>query len=458
MIIRNGRIVNEKDIFISDIRVENSIITEVGKSLSKHQAEEEFDAKDYYILPGAIDVHTHFDMPFKDIKTSDDFYTGTRAAIKGGTTTIIDFAESTDIKNLEQGILQWHKKAKGKSYCDYSFHMTVSCFNKDIEKQIEKLVKQGITSFKAYTAYKDSIGLYDYDLLKLMDCIAKNKAILCVHCENDDMMNHFESFRQLPNFDLRNHPLSRNNIVEKSAISRIIDMAEFTGAEIYIVHVSTKEGVFEIKNAKARNLKIYAETCPQYLLLDETKYELENFESAKYIMSPPLRSKADIKILWDAIAEDTLDTVSTDHCSFNFQTKKQLGIDDYRKVPNGIPGVEHRLELMIHNFKEHNLELTDVVKFCATNPAKIFGLYPKKGSLIPGSDADIVLVKQENFKISSETQLQEVDYTPFEAMELSFKVNHVIKSGHWIIKNGKFITTEPTGIFIRRNRINLLNK
>ncbi len=452
MIIRNGMIVNEKNMFISDIRVENSIITQVGKNLSKHQAEEEFDAKGYYVLPGAVDAHTHFDMPQHDIKTSDDFYTGTRAALKGGTTTIIDFAESENVENLDEGLLAWHQKAKGKSYCDYSFHMTVSCFNQDIEKQIEKLVKEGITSFKAYTAYKDSMGLYDYEFLKLMDCIAKNSATLCVHCENDEMMKHFETFRTLPNFDLRNHPLSRNNIVEKSAISRIIDMAEFTGAKVYIVHVSTKEGVFEIKNAKAKQLKIYAETCPHYLLLDETKYELENFESAKYIMSPPLRSKADIKVLWDALAEDDLDTISTDHCSFNFQTQKQLGFYDYRKVPNGIPGVEHRLELMLHNFKSHNLEFTDVVKFCATNPAKIFGLYPQKGALIPGSDADILLVKAEVSKISEKTQLQEVDYTPFEAMELSFKVKHVIKSGKWAVKDEKIVSSKPWGCFLKRNR------
>lgn len=458
MIIRNGMLVSENKVFISDIRIEDGIIKELGENLKKLSEEEEFDAEGYYILPGAVDAHTHFDMPWNNIKTSDDFYTGTRAAIKGGTTTIIDFAESENIENLEEGLLVWHQKARGRSYCDYSFHMTVSCFNSSIEAQIEKLVKSGITSFKAYTAYKESMGLEDAELLKLMDCIKQNDAILCVHCENDEMMKYFEAHRTLSLSNLRNHSLSRPNVVEKEAISRIIDMAKFTGARVYIVHVSTEEGALEIKSAKAENQEIYAETCPHYLLLDHSKYELENFESAKYIMSPPLRSENDVNFLWEALSENILDTISTDHCSFNFKTQKQLGISDYRLVPNGIPGAEHRLELMMHNFKLHKLELTDVVKFCAVNPAKIFGLYPQKGTLIPGSDADIVLVREEAVSnISRNSQLQDVDYTPFEGSEISFRVKHVIKAGKWIVRNQKVIL-EPTGTFLRRNRAFLLNK
>ncbi len=455
MIISGGLITNHDGSFLGSIRIENGIITEIGENLKAEIGEEVIDAKDCRVLPGGIDVHTHFDMPAGNCMTSDDFLTGTTAAIAGGTTTIIDFAEPNLDAPLKDGLLEWHEKANKKSYCDYSFHMTISNWTDDMDKQIEDMINEGIVSFKSYTAYKDSIGVEDDELEKIMICCKEKQAILLVHCEDGDKLEELKAqlIKENPT-NIMNHPKSRPNQVEALAIRKVLDMAKKTGATVYIVHVSTAEGIQEVYEAKNKKVNVYAETCPHYLLLDETKYELPNFEAAKYVMSPPLRSKNNQEALWKAIDSGLVDVVSTDHCSFNFKGQKELGLNDFTKIPNGIPSVEHRLVLM-HNFGSINgISSEKIVEMTSYNPAKIFGLYPQKGHISVGADADIVILKKvPKYEIKACNQKQNVDYTPYENVCVEQKIDAVYLRGQ-LIYDGNNILESPKGKFIKRKIIN----
>ncbi|MFV0504666.1 MAG: dihydropyrimidinase [Lachnospirales bacterium] len=453
MIILDGLITNYNESFLGNIRIENGIISEIGNDITQKNNEEIVNAKGCIILPGGIDVHTHFDMPAENCMTSDNFYTGTAAAIAGGTTTVIDFAEPDLGSPLKSGLDTWKLKSNKNSFCDYSFHMTVSHWSDDMDKQIEEMLHMGITSFKSYTAYKDSIGVEDAELEKIMKSCKKNQAILCIHCEDGDKLNELKShFKAKDPTDINNHPKSRPNQVEASAIKKVIKMAETTGATIYIVHVSTSEGLQEIKEAKNKNISIYAETCPHYLFLNENKYMLENFESAKYVMSPPLRHIEDQQALGQAIKSDLIDVVSTDHCSFNYKGQKELGLHDFTKIPNGIPSVEHRLILMHQYSETHGISPEKIVEITSYNPARIFGLLPNKGQISVGADADIVIIKKvPPYEITANEQKQCVDYTPYEGICVEHKIKAVYLRGQ-LVYNGKDVLGSPTGNFISRKK------
>lgn len=455
MIIKNGMIVNGSTVRQSDMRVREGIIYEIKDVIVPDEGEEVIDAEGKFILPGGIDAHTHFDMQAGDIKTSDDFETGTKAAVSGGTTTIIDFAECDGDETLPDGIREWHQKADGKSYCDYAFHMTVSKFDDTTKAQMQSVKEQGILSFKAYTAYKDGIGVEDKELFQIMECVRELGGVLCVHCENGEVLQYLQDQLKAKNpADIRNHPKSRPNLVEKESVSRVIDMAALTGATVYIVHTSTGEAEEEIKSAKDREQKVFAETCPHYLILDDALYGLAGFESAKYVMSPPLRKKADQEQLWQGLQDGTIDTVSTDHCSFCYEGDKELGRDDFTKIPNGIPGVEHRMELMLHFGAEQGMSLSDIVRVTAENPAKIFGLFPQKGVLQTGSDADFMIVEEHQpHTISAKTQKQFVDYTPYEGICVSRQISQVFLRGALVFDHGTCCALKPGGRFLHRKKV-----
>lgn len=453
MLIQHARVVTPDGVQEADIRAEGETIVEIGAGLSPQEGEECIDAAGLLAVPGGIDAHTHFDMPCGDIKTSDDFFEGTRAAILGGTTSILDFAEPESGTDLYNGLSRWHEKADGKSFCDYGFHMTLSRYDAQIEAEIRDMISAGITSFKAYTAYRGDIGVDDRDLYRLMELMAKYKTLLMIHCENGDILDQRrEELGARAPRDIYSHPLSRPNAVEHDAVSRVIDMGALTGAAVYVVHTSTAEGLAELKAAKARGQEVYCESCTQYLELTEEMYRLPGFEGAKYVCSPPLRKKEDQDALWQGLRDRVIDTISTDHCSFNFADQKSLGLEDFRRIPNGLPGVEQRLELLYSDAAKHGLSYADIARVTAENPARTMGLWPKKGALRCGSDADIVLIDPVcPHVISHETQHQHVDYTPYEGMCLSHRVRDVFLRGRCVVRGGVLLEEAPAGAYLRQN-------
>lgn len=449
MIIKNGWLVNESEVKKADLRVLGSQIAEIAEHLDAQNEEDVLDAEGRYILPGGIDVHTHFDMPAGECMTSDNFISGTRAAICGGTTSVVDFAEYDEGKKMQDGLDTWHKKADGRSYCDYRFHMTVSEWDATTKDQILSMKEQGIASFKAYTAYKSGLGVDDKELFRILQAMKEAGTLLCVHCENGDVLECLqEELRAKDPARIANHPESRPNLVEKEAVSRVLDLAFVADAPVYLVHISTKEAVEVIRLAKMRGQKVYAETCPQYLLLDDSKYDLPGFESAKYVLSPPLRKKEDQEALWEGLKDGTIDTVSTDHCSFWYDGQKSLGKEDFTRIPNGIPGAEQRMELFLHHASERGFTLPEIVRKTSYNQAGIFGL-AGKGRLEEGCDADLVIVDGKHpHVIRAKTQKQEVDYTPYEGMEVSWKVQDVFRRGEVMVRNGEFLAEAQDGIFL----------
>lgn len=450
IIIKNGTIVTPKKSYISDIKIEDEIIVDIGKNLEDDQARI-IDAAGCLVFPGFIDSHTHFDLDTGYTRTADDFKTGTAAAIVGGTTTILDFATQNKGETLSEALANWNKLAENVSSCDYGFHMAITQWNEDIKDELKIMNEQGITSFKAYMAY-DNLRLNDGEIYDILKCLKKYNGLLSVHCENGDLVNtmikeQLTSGKTTPS----SHPLSRPNIVESEAVSRYIDIANLAGAPIYIVHLSTKEALEEVVKARKRGQKVYVETCPQYLLLEDSLYLSDDFESAKYVLSPPLRKRDDLEKLWKALSAEEIDTIGTDHCSFNFKGQKDHGINDFSKIPNGIPGVEHRPALMYsYGVDSGKITKEQMCSVLSENIAKIFGMYPRKGVIQVGSDADIVIwdVLSKGI-ISKDNQSQNVDYTPFEGFKTVGSAKHVFLRGRHVVENGNIIRRN-SGKYIKR--------
>jgi len=451
MLIKNGLVVTPDKTGYADVRTEGGTILCIGEDLIPAEGEEVYDASGRWVLPGGVDAHTHFDMPFGDGgSTADDFTAGTRAAIAGGTTTVLDFPEASPGETMADSLAAWHKKADGRSYCDYSFHVTVSSWNVDCRADYAQMVREGITSFKTYTCYHDSIGVDDGALYRILKAVKEVGGLLLVHCENGDLMNTMadELAKEEP-AKVRNHALSRPNLVEAEAVSRVIDVASLAGAPVYIVHVSTGEALDRIAEARSRGQKVYAETCPHYLLFDDSKYDSNDLAAAGYVMSPPLRSPADRARLWSGIKNGEVDAVSTDHCTFTLE-QKAPGLKDFRQLPGGVPGVENRLELIYHAGIAKGLTIRAIAGMTAEQPAKIFGLYPKKGVIAPGSDADIVImnpIKEHTYKAAN--QVTATDYSIYEGMSVRKTVEAVIRRGQLIYRDGEFLEDKPGGQFLR---------
>lgn len=450
-LFKNGFVVTSEGKTFKDVRVENGKITQIDKDINSAPTDNIIDLQGAMLLPGGIDSHTHFDMLAGEIRTSDTFAQGTKSALIGGTTTIIDFAEAEGNLPLQTGLEQWHSKADNNSFCDYGFHMTINHWEDSMTGQMKSMVEQGISSFKIYTAYS-GMQIPDDAIYHVIKSAKGLGALVCVHCENGTILETIikEKHAHSPE-NIANHPLTRPDIVEKEAVSRVTDIARLLDSKVYIVHLSSALSLETVLWQRQHGSKVLVETCPHYLLLDDSKYSLPGFESAKYVMSPPLRSIDNQEPLWNALANDQIQTVSTDHCSFNYKGQKERGIGDFTKIPNGIPSTEHRMSLMYtYGVAANKLTIEQFVKVTAENPAKIFGMYPQKGTIAVGSDADFVVFRESKDVISAATQTQHVDYTPYEGFKLDYVVSDVYLRGEHVVSDGKLIISEPTGKFLHR--------
>lgn len=456
IVLRGGYIVRSNETIKADIKIEKDIIHSIGENL-ENSNDSIIDLKDSYILPGAIDAHTHFDLELPNIKTTDDFKSGTKAAIAGGTTTIIDFVNCHRGESLNDALNIYREKVKEGCYSDYGFHMTLCEWNDRVEKEMEAMVKKGITSFKMYMAYKDTLQV---DENQIMNALKKAKSLgvlISFHCENGDkILENIDTLIRDGKTSIKYHETSRDSKVELDAVKIVINLARKIDYPVFIVHLSSKFALDEVKKARKEGVKVFVETCPHYLLLDKDLYELETdegLEGAKYVMSPPLRNKEDNEALWKAIKEGEIDTVATDHCSFNYLDKRENAKINFSKIPNGIPSVEQRVNLIYSYGVCNNLiSINDMVKILSTNPAKIFGLYPNKGEILVGSKADLIVIKEANGeKISKNSKnYEKVDYTPYEGFEKRAEIQMVFLGGKKVLENGEFVEDKPLGKYLSR--------
>lgn len=437
VLIGNGTLILPDGPRRADLRVENGKIAKIRPHLPKEGCEI-IDAGGKLVFPGFIDTHTHFEMN-KGLpnETADDFASGTKAALAGGTTCVVDFATQDRGDTLAHALEMWHSRADGYCSCHYGFHMAVTDWNERTRSELAAMGNEGVTSYKIYMAY-DALRLSDGDAYELACAVGKGGIVGC-HCENGDLVNAgVMAQKAAGHFGPSAHPASRPPAVEAEAVSRWLAIGELAGCPVNIVHLSTRRGLEMVRAARKRGQKVYVESCPQYFLLDESRYRLPGFESAKYVLSPPLRKPEDAEALWEALAAGEIDTVGTDHCSFRYDGVKTLGSDDFSKIPNGIPGVEHRALLMYtYGVAAGRISLGDFVRVLAENPAKLFGLYPRKGVLSEGSDGDIVIFDPNMTDcITAKAQYQNVDYTPYEGMKVQGRVETVLLMGRTVVHNG----------------------
>lgn len=438
ILIKNGTIVNADNSFVADIIIINGKIAEIGDSLSATSAKTEIiDASGKYIFPGGIDPHVHLRLPGPAGFSSDDFYTGSKTALYGGTTSFIDFVTPRKGQNLVEALHE-RKKEASSSLLDHTFHVSPTEWRDSMPEEIKACVAEGITSFKIYMAYLDTIGLKDKDIQKVMKAVADAGGMITVHCELGEEVDRLrKEFIDSNQITPEYHPLSRPNYVESEAVKKAIDFAHKAGCPIYIVHVSTRESLEHIKNAKQKGQKVFAETCPHYLLLDDSKYLGDFEQTAPFVMSPPLRKSADNEALWNAVADGTIQTIGTDHCPFTLDQKK-YGIHNFTKIPNGAGGIEHRMALLFtYGVLTNRISLNRFVDLVSTNPATIFGLYPEKGVIRIGSDADIVIwdPEKENI-ISAITHHQHCDINIYEGFKTIGEAEYVVLGGDVIIRKG----------------------
>src|SRR6202521_358239 len=405
-LIRNGTVVTARTTTRADVLLEGAVIKEVRPGIAEAAAQKVIDAAGMYVIPGGIDVHTHLDMPFGGTTSSDDFETGTRAAAFGGTTSLVDFAIQARGTKMRDAFDIWRKKAEGRASIDYGLHMIVTDLGTSGLEDMDEMVNEGVASFKLFMAYPNLLMVDDATIFKALSRTSKNGALICMHAENGSVIDAIiqralAEGKTAPIY----HALTRPPRAEAEAVHRAIALAEIAGAPVYIVHLSSEDALNEVRAARDRGLPIFAETCPQYLLLSIEELERPNFEGAKYVFTPPLRPKHHLPKLWDGLKHDHLQVVSTDHCPFCFEDQKVLGKDDFTKIPNGGPGIENRLQLIYHHgVNQGKLTLNRFVELVSTTPARIFGMYPRKGVLAPGSDADIVFWDpQADYTISAKT-------------------------------------------------------
>ncbi len=453
LLIKNGTIVNASDIYRGDVFVENDTVTTIGTNLSM-PADKTLDATGRYVIPGGIDCHTHLDMPFGGTTSADDFQSGTMAAAFGGTTSIIDFAIQYHGQTLHYALDTWMKKAEGKAVIDYGFHMIITELNDQVEAEMDALVKQGVTSFKLFMAYPGVFMLDDASIFKAMLRTGTNGGTICMHAENGGVIDvlvqrALAEGKTAPKY----HALTRPARAEGEATHRAIALAEIADVPVYIVHLSAAEALEMVTEARDRGLHAYAETCPQYLFLSYDNYEEPGFEGAKYVMSPPLRPKETQDRLWRGLAFNDLQAISTDHCPFCMKEQKELGKDDFSKIPNGAPGIETRMSLVFDGgVRKGRISLNRWVELTSASPAKIFGLFPRKGTIAPGSDADIVIFNPNTTtKLSAKTLHMKVDYNPYEGRDVTGVSETVISRGKVIIENGQFVGRSGAGQFLKRN-------
>ena len=459
MLIRGGTVVTETGTFQGDVLIEDGKILEVLKGKDEAAADEVIDAAGKYVLPGAVDIHTHMDLDVGIARAIDDFYTGTVAAACGGTTTIVDhMAFGPKGCSPWHQVREYHRLADGNAAVDYGFHGVLQHTDGSVPDEMAQIAKEeGITSFKVYMTYDGRLD--DLDLMKVLKRAGEEKILIASHCENHGIVTYYrERFVKEGKTKTRWHPASRPAEAEAEAVSRLLYLAQAAGeAPVYIVHLSSRKGLEEFRKAKrAGQAHIGAETCPQYLLLDEKLYD-DPKEGLKAIMAPPLRRQEDRDALWQALAEDELDTVATDHCPFTFAKQKQQGAQDFTRCPSGAPGVEERLILLYsEGVVKGRITLPQLVKYACANPARVAGLYPRKGAIEAGADADLVILDPEKEWTMATGRLHgNADYTCYEGMKIKGAVERVILRGGTVALNGEFTGTRGGGQYLRRGTSSL---
>ncbi len=452
LLIKGGRVITAVDDYVGDVLVEDGRIAAVGTSLEVQDVET-LNAQGRLVLPGGIDVHTHLDMPFGGTTSADDFESGTVAAAFGGTTSIIDFAIQYKGQTLRDARDAWMRKAEGKAAIDYGFHMIITDLPQAVEDEMDVMVREGVTSFKLFMAYRGVLMLDDGSIFRALLRTGQNGGTICMHAENGDVIDvlvrrALAAGHTAPKY----HALTRPARAEAEATYRAICLAEMAEVPLYVVHLSAHEALEKIAEARDRGLPAHAETCPQYLFLSYENYEEPGFSGAKYVMSPPLRPKGNEEALWRGLAMNDLQAVSTDHCPFCMKGQKELGKDDFSKIPNGAPGIETRMSLLFDGgVHRGRLSLNRFVEVTSTSPAKIFGLFPRKGTIAPGSDADLVIFDPErSVTLSAATLHHRVDYTPYEGRVVKGAAETVISRGEIVVKDGVFRGRAGRGEFLKR--------
>jgi dihydropyrimidinase len=452
-LIKNGTVVTAAGISKADVAVEGGKIALIGADL-KVAGARIIDASECYVIPGGVDVHTHLDTPGFDTVTADDFESGTCAAACGGTTTIVDFCQQAHGQSLADALRVWHEKAAGKASIDYGFHIIVRDMNDAVEAELARLPDEGITSFKLFMAYKGMLGVDDLVLIRALEQARKAGALVMVHAENGDaayflQRKYVAEGKTAPKY----HAPTRPPRVEAEATARAIALAELVGTSIYIVHLTCRESLEEVVRGRSRGVDVLAETCTHYLYVTKEDLDRDGFEGAKYVFTPPARTREDHEILWHALAHRTLELVSSDHASWNYAGDKELGRDDFTKIPNGAPGIEERLTMVYQGVDQGRLRLPQFVDLTATRPAQIFGLFPRKGTIAVGSDADLVIWDPRRERTIRQAELHHaVDYTLYEGMAVRGAPRTVLRRGDLLVKDETFVGRPGTGEFLRREK------
>src|ERR1044072_36147 len=449
-LIKNGRVVTAVDDYTADILIDGEKISVIGASLDM-EADKVIDASGKLVIPGGIDPHTHMELPFGGTSSSDDFFTGTRAAAFGGTTTIIDFAVQYKGESMIQAVDNWHAKAEGKTVIDHGFHLITTDFEDGREAEMYQLMDEGITSFKLFMAYPGVFLADDATIFRAMTAAGERGGLICMHAENGIVINEIikralAAGRTAPKY----HALTPPPIAEAEGVHRAIAIAEMAEAPVYIVHLSCADALKQVREARDRGIPAFAETCPQYLFLSIDDYG-DGWDGAKYVMTPPLREKANQAELWKGLKMDDLQVISTDHCPFCMKEQKELGKDDFTKIPNGAPGVEHRVSLIYNGVVENRISLNRFVELTSTAAAKMFGMFPKKGTIAVGSDADIVIFDtNKDQTLSVKTHHMNVDYSAYEGRTIKGSVETVLSRGAVVIDKGEFKGKSGNGQFLTR--------
>ncbi|MEU0448482.1 dihydropyrimidinase [Streptomyces tendae] len=462
-VVRGGLVVTASDEIHADVLIEDGRVAALAATgtpaAEAFTAERVIDASGKYVIPGGVDGHTHMEMPFGGTYAADTFETGTRAAAWGGTTTIVDFAIQSVGRSLRSGLDAWHAKAEGNCAIDYAFHMIVSDVNEKTLKEMDLLVEEGVTSFKQFMAYPGVFYSDDGQILRAMQRAAENGGLIMMHAENGIAIDVLvEQALARGETDPRFHGEVRKALLEAEATHRAIRLAQVAGAPLYVVHVSATEAVAELTRARDEGLPVFGETCPQYLFLSTDNLAEPGFEGAKYVCSTPLRPKEHQAALWRGLRTNDLQVVSTDHCPFCFSGQKELGRGDFSKIPNGMPGVENRMDLLHQAVVDGHISRRRWIEIACATPARMFGLYPKKGTIAPGADADIVVYDPHAEQvISAETHHMNVDYSAYEGRRITGRVETVLSRGEPVVTEREYTGRKGHGVYTPRATCQYLN-
>jgi dihydropyrimidinase len=453
LLIKNGEIVTASERYVADIFCENETITRIDRNIAPPKGAEVIDAKGKFIFPGFIDPHVHIYLPFMGTFAKDTYETASRAALIGGTTTLIEMCAPSRADDALAGFELWMKQAVGKSACDFTFHMSVTKFYDKTEGQLREIVKRGISSFKVYLAYKGAFGVDDTELYRTLKLAKELGVIVTAHCENETLIaERAKELLAAGKTDSGQHHESRPPQVEAEGVNHLMSFAELTGAATYIVHLSCKEALDRAIAARQRGVRVSVETLIQYLTLDKSYAEKPKYEGMKYVMSPPLRDKSNQPVLWNGLRDGLIQTVATDHCPFDFKTQKVMGKNDFTKIPNGIPSLEDRINVLYtYGVKTGKIDLHTFVNCASTQTAKTFDLFPRKGTIQPGADADLVVFDPDyRGKISAKTHHINVDYSVFEGWKIEGRPSVVTVRGQVAARDGKFVGKLGRGKFLQR--------